>query len=208
MYCPECRSEFVAGVTVCPDCEVPLVAELPPLGEEPTFELVTVFESGDPAALAAAKSALLGAQVSFSLVGERIQTLFGVGPLGSGFNQVTGPAKIQVRGDEADEARAVLAGVAEGAEPPGEAEPPAADAAAIESWRKARTALILSFVILPWITLPLAFFHATKGIEALDAAGAPNAALRRKLRVARVVSGFLAALWWTVTIGFWVYFRS
>lgn len=29
MWCPKCRDEFVEGITVCPDCEVDLVDELP-----------------------------------------------------------------------------------------------------------------------------------------------------------------------------------
>ncbi len=46
-YCPNCRDEFEDWVTVCPDCKVPLVAELLPEPEErfregPLVEIVTV----------------------------------------------------------------------------------------------------------------------------------------------------------------------
>ena len=30
MYCPTCRTEFRKGFYICSDCEIPLVAELPP----------------------------------------------------------------------------------------------------------------------------------------------------------------------------------
>ncbi|MBI5509173.1 MAG: hypothetical protein HY903_10505 [Deltaproteobacteria bacterium] len=30
MFCPKCRAEFVAGVLRCGNCEVPLLADLPP----------------------------------------------------------------------------------------------------------------------------------------------------------------------------------
>lgn len=34
MYCPQCRSEYVEGVTECAECHVPLVEELPPIPED------------------------------------------------------------------------------------------------------------------------------------------------------------------------------
>ena len=29
MICPKCRSEFIEGVTNCPDCQIPLVYQIP-----------------------------------------------------------------------------------------------------------------------------------------------------------------------------------
>jgi hypothetical protein len=58
-YCPQCRAEYREGFTHCPDCDIDLVAELPPElpGEVPSGsrglfdpddvpELVTVFTAG------------------------------------------------------------------------------------------------------------------------------------------------------------------
>lgn len=115
MICPECGAEYRAGVTVCPDCGVALVAELPRTeGESPYeyVELVTVLETGDEFKLALAKSLLEEAGITFHAAGEGLQDLFGVGRFGAGFNPLVGPARLQVRPDQAEEARAMLADLA------------------------------------------------------------------------------------------------
>jgi hypothetical protein len=39
-FCPKCRYEYESGVSVCPDCDEPLVAELPPLeSDDPSADL-------------------------------------------------------------------------------------------------------------------------------------------------------------------------
>ena len=51
MFCPKCKDEFIVGITVCPDCEIPLVKELPAeteSGYEPVYvEQVTMLETND-----------------------------------------------------------------------------------------------------------------------------------------------------------------
>jgi len=76
-------------------------------------DLVTVFETGDPALVALAKSLLDSDAIDFTVKGEAIQDLFGVGRFPSGTNLVAGPVVFQVRSEDAERARTVLHGLQE-----------------------------------------------------------------------------------------------
>ncbi|HET9940575.1 MAG TPA: DUF2007 domain-containing protein [Candidatus Eisenbacteria bacterium] len=71
-------------------------------------DLVTVFETGEPAFVALAKSVLDSAGIEFTAKGEGLQDLFGVGRFPGGANLVTGPVAFQVRPEDADRAKTLL----------------------------------------------------------------------------------------------------
>ena len=115
MYCPECRTEYREGYTRCDDCEVDLVAELPPEAEgEAEMELEQVFETTDPTLLPVIKSVLESAEIPYMLEGEGSFALL---PLGGGFvnerHQALG-VEVHVARERAEEARALLASVTAG----------------------------------------------------------------------------------------------
>lgn len=75
---------------------------------DPQRDLVTVFRTGDPVALALAKAALEIERIPFVTQGEGLQDLIGLGRFPGGFNVVTGPVKILVDADDAERARDAL----------------------------------------------------------------------------------------------------
>ncbi len=128
MICPNCKAEYREGYTVCVDCEVPLVEKLPADEQpEPEIELVTVFDTGEPADVLVAKSLLEAEGIEFFAKDEGVQDLFGAGRLGSGFNTMAGQVEIQVRPEDAERARQLLERLDEGddEELVDEGEPPA-----------------------------------------------------------------------------------
>jgi hypothetical protein len=60
MICPNCKCEYVKGVTQCADCGVPLVAALDPSDQplQDAEESVLVWEGSDPGEFAAVKAGL------------------------------------------------------------------------------------------------------------------------------------------------------
>ncbi len=129
MFCPQCRSEYRAGFTRCDDCDVPLVATLPPLpeaGDPSPRDLVTVFETGDPGLLAMAHSLLDEERIPYLTLGEGLQDLFALGRFGTGFSILAGPVHIQVERERAEEVRTLLAKLEEhpGSQTPVESDGP------------------------------------------------------------------------------------
>ena len=109
MICPECGSEYREGFTHCNDCDVDLVE---PMAEEPDIQLVKVWSGTNPAVLPLVESLLDEAQIEYMKKGEAIQDLFAGGRL-LGLNPVVGPVEFWVRGEQAEQAQELLAGVDE-----------------------------------------------------------------------------------------------
>ena len=76
MFCPNCKSEYKAGIIKCIECGVKLVNELPEEKEE-FVEFVKVFESSDPLLTALIKSILEDAGIEFFVNGEHMQSILG-----------------------------------------------------------------------------------------------------------------------------------
>lgn len=112
MFCPKCGAEYRPDATECVDCSVPLVQQKPvvisPPAGDPMVELVTVFESGNPALIALARSLLDSAEIEFVTSGDALQDLFGWGRFPGGMNLLAGPVVFQVRAEDAEEATALL----------------------------------------------------------------------------------------------------
>ena len=99
---------------MCPECHVPLVNELPSQIEPGFIKFVTVYETGDPAIIAFAKSILESEDIKYSTKGENLQELFAGGRLGTGFNPVIGPVEIQVDEKDVERAKELLSQIEQG----------------------------------------------------------------------------------------------
>jgi hypothetical protein len=65
MFCPQCRAEYVEGITECSDCHIPLVVELSEpdhAAHNPYKEILSTYNQGD---IALIKSILDGAGIDY-----------------------------------------------------------------------------------------------------------------------------------------------
>ena len=102
MFCPECKSEFIEGITSCPVCEVKLIDELPPEPEPEFVDYKEILATYNPADIAFLKSILDSEGIQFFFKGEHFMY---VRPLAD-------PVRLMVRTDQAEKAFELLKDVA------------------------------------------------------------------------------------------------
>jgi hypothetical protein len=120
MYCPQCREEFQDWVKTCPDCDRPLVAELPPEPSHQAPEVRVVLQTSDPDLLPVAASALRAAGIPFWTPGESTMDLLPIGQVEGWVTSNLISTAILVPADRYEEALALLETRAEIVEPRGE----------------------------------------------------------------------------------------
>jgi len=97
VFCPQCGTEYRAGISQCRECGVGLVPARP-AGDAPEWvDFVTVLVTRDHAELALAKSLLEGARIAFFARNEGVENLIAAGPV-----------EVQVRPEDEAEARELL----------------------------------------------------------------------------------------------------
>jgi len=100
MFCPECKAEYVEGIKVCADCDVPLVDKLPEekeLPPKPPYKQLKAFFTS--AEIAIIKSILDDAKIDYYFRGERFQTMH---------VPLVDPAILMIRGDQFEAAKKLL----------------------------------------------------------------------------------------------------
>lgn len=98
MFCPSCRLEYVAGVTRCSNCVVDLVDELPPEPVPEYQDFQELLDTYNPVDVALIRSMLDGTGIEYYFNGEFFNN----------FEQMVLPARLCVRKDQLEEARALL----------------------------------------------------------------------------------------------------
>jgi hypothetical protein len=101
MFCPQCKSEYVDGITECADCRVPLVATLPPEPDHSEGRYVRVLSTYNAADIAIVKSILDDAEIDYYFSGESFNEL----------SPLIQPAVLYVIDEQEEDAREALRGV-------------------------------------------------------------------------------------------------
>jgi hypothetical protein len=81
MFCPQCGSEYLDGISDCTDCGVKLAIHPPAEVETEWIHFVTVLTTRDHAELALAKSVLDGEGIPFFAKNDEVESLMAAGPV-------------------------------------------------------------------------------------------------------------------------------
>ena len=98
MFCPDCKSEFIEGITRCPVCDVALVNALPAAPEPVFVDYTEVLATYNPADVAFIKSLLEAEGIQYFFKGEHFMYM----------RPLADPVRLMVRVDQADAARELL----------------------------------------------------------------------------------------------------
>ena len=92
MYCPDCKSEFIEGIEVCPECVVNLIDELPPEPKPEFVDFQEVLATYNPADIALLKSILDSEEITYFFKGENFQHI----------RPWADPARLMIRKDQVE----------------------------------------------------------------------------------------------------------
>lgn len=98
MFCPKCKSEYREGFTVCADCNIALIEELPPEKEPVFVEYEEVLGTYNPADIMIIKSILDAENITYYFNAEHFMY---VRPMAE-------PARLMVAKEDVETAKEIL----------------------------------------------------------------------------------------------------
>lgn len=98
MFCPKCKSEYREGFTVCADCDIALIEELPPEKEPVFVEYEEVLGTYNPADIMIIKSILDAENITYYFNAEHFMY---VRPMAE-------PARLMVAKEDVETAKEIV----------------------------------------------------------------------------------------------------
>jgi len=77
MFCPNCKAEYVEGITICTDCEIELVDQLPEINHEENATFVPILSTKSMGDIAIIKSLLDEQGIEYFIQGENMLHVLG-----------------------------------------------------------------------------------------------------------------------------------
>lgn len=98
MFCPKCKSEYRPGFTICSDCHIELVQELPTDPKEELIEYEEVMFTFHPGDIAFIKSILDAEGIAYYFQGEQFNYI----------QPLAVPARLMVEKEQVEKVRELL----------------------------------------------------------------------------------------------------